>query len=82
MLLQGGRQCVGLKLAYAEAKITLIRLYQYYTFRLTPGQVPHPVPIHALLPACADKTTFFTTNQHDPTANGSTARHWNLQGKA
>mmetsp|Transcript_1357 Transcript_1357/g.4048 ORF Transcript_1357/g.4048 Transcript_1357/m.4048 type:complete len:577 (-) Transcript_1357:297-2027(-) len=36
----GGRQCVGLKLAYAEAKITLIRLYQYYTFRLTPGQVP------------------------------------------
>lgn len=36
---QGGRSCVGLKLAYAEAKITLIRLYQKYTLRLTPGQV-------------------------------------------
>ncbi len=36
---QGGRSCVGLKLAYAEARIVLIRLYQRYTFRLTPGQV-------------------------------------------
>lgn len=28
-----------MKLAYAEAKIALIRLYQSYTLRLTPGQV-------------------------------------------
>ena len=43
LLPQGGRSCVGMKLAYAEAKIALIRLYQRYTLRLTPGQVLGPV---------------------------------------
>lgn len=28
-----------MKLAYAEAVVGLVRLYQRYTFRLTPGQV-------------------------------------------
>jgi len=36
----GGRSCVGMKLAYAEAVVGLVRVYQRFTFRLTPGQVP------------------------------------------
>jgi thromboxane-A synthase/cytochrome P450 family 3 subfamily A len=34
----GGRSCVGMRLAQAEAKIALTRLYQHFTFRLLPGQ--------------------------------------------
>lgn len=37
---EGGRSCVGLRLAYLEAKIALLKVYQHYTLRLTPGQVP------------------------------------------
>lgn len=37
--LQGSRSCVGVKLAYAEAVIALVRLYQRFTFNLAPGQV-------------------------------------------
>ena len=35
---QGSRSCVGLKLAYAEALIALVRLYQRFRFQLVPGQ--------------------------------------------
>ncbi len=44
VLVQGGRSCVGLKLAYAEVKIALIHLYQHFTFELLPGQVCTPQP--------------------------------------
>jgi len=37
---EGSRSCVGVKLAYAEAVIALVRLYQRFTFNLAPGQVP------------------------------------------
>ncbi|CAL5225498.1 g8326 [Coccomyxa viridis] len=36
----GVRACVGEKFAMAEAKITLVRLFQQYTFELKPGQEP------------------------------------------
>jgi cytochrome P450 len=36
----GGRNCIGLRFAKAEAKIALIRLYQHHTLRLVPGQEP------------------------------------------
>jgi cytochrome P450 len=36
----GGRSCVGIRFAKAEAKIALIRLYQSFTLRLTDGQIP------------------------------------------
>ncbi len=37
---QGGRSCVGVRFANAEARIALIRLYQNFTLRLLPGQDP------------------------------------------
>lgn len=43
--MQGGRSCVGVRLAYAEAKIALIKLYQHYTLRLVPGQVLHTAAV-------------------------------------
>lgn len=36
----GPRMCIGWKFALQEAKIALVRLYQRYTFELTPGQIP------------------------------------------
>eukprot|EP00884_Botryococcus_braunii_P022849 jgi/Botrbrau1/9248/Bobra.180_1s0009.1 len=36
----GTRACIGLRFAREEALITLIRMYQQYTFDLEPGQVP------------------------------------------
>jgi len=36
----GGRQCIGMRFALEEATIALVRFYQKYTFRLSPGQVP------------------------------------------
>jgi cytochrome P450 len=32
--------CIGWRFALQEAKITLVVLYQRYTFELSPGQVP------------------------------------------
>lgn len=36
----GGRNCIGVRFAKAEAKIALIRLYQKFTLQLLPGQEP------------------------------------------
>lgn len=36
----GSRECVGARFAEMEAVISLVCLYQQYTFRLLPGQVP------------------------------------------
>ena len=36
----GPRKCVAWRFALEEAKIALIRMYQHFTFRLSPGQVP------------------------------------------
>ncbi|PSC76582.1 cytochrome P450 isoform A [Micractinium conductrix] len=36
----GPRKCIGWRFALQEAALSLAALYQQYTFRLTPGQVP------------------------------------------
>lgn len=36
----GTRACIGMRFAREEALITLVRMYQQYTFELEPGQVP------------------------------------------
>ncbi|CAL8467004.1 g6540 [Coccomyxa elongata] len=36
----GARACIGTRFALMEAKITLIRMYQSFTFELEPGQLP------------------------------------------
>lgn len=36
----GARMCVGYKFANMEGKLALIRMYQRFTFKLQPGQIP------------------------------------------
>ncbi|EIE26674.1 cytochrome P450 [Coccomyxa subellipsoidea C-169] len=36
----GIRACIGARFALMEAKVTLVRMYQRFTFELEPGQVP------------------------------------------
>jgi Cytochrome P450 len=50
---QGTRGCIGQRFALQELKVALIRLYQAYTFRLAPGQVP-----------LETKTTLTTSPKH------------------
>jgi cytochrome P450 len=39
---EGARACPGAKFASQEVLLALLRLYQRFVFRLTPGQVPLP----------------------------------------
>ena len=36
----GPRKCVAFRFALEEAKIAIIRMYQQFTFSLSPGQIP------------------------------------------
>lgn len=41
----GPRMCIGFKFALQELQISVIRIYQRYTFRLAPGQKADPLPL-------------------------------------
>lgn len=42
----GARLCIGWRFALQETRMVLVKLYQHFTFELTPGQVPLEVSTH------------------------------------